>query len=789
MATVREWLGSMLHSTYEHARGGSAGGKPARGDETQPRPGDSPSLSPAQRAAVVRGAEAVQRFGGVVLADAVGLGKTRVAVAMARRIVSDTRRRVASAGPVLFAVPARLRDPWRRAIGAVGWQCGRDAELISHHRLSRRTYGGRPPVVVVDEAHRFRNPDAKRSRHLARLTARTPPILVTATPVCTRRRDLFVLLDYFLTDPVVESLVGMGLQAAFEAHEAGEFDIVEILQNVVIRRRRPDFGAGGRPKIRFEMLEYDASDDEAWMWKNLEPRLRKMNFAATGEFWPKGLLVNNLLRMWESGPRALQRSLEDLIHFHRRWLDAAAAGRGLERPEFTELFEGVDRRQCVFAFVYDQTGRPTPEGARKQRVHGDLRTLRSLAERVRSLANSGGAVQEVIAEAVDAHSDEKFLIFTAYRASAAALFEALSDRGVRAGLVTGDTSRATGLGAVSDGEVLDRFRSDGRDGRPAHRRLRVVVATDCLSEGVNLQRCSNLILADLPYSPVRLEQRIGRIARPGSAAGCVTVYLPRPKCWTDSLGLRGKISRRINAADDLGAAHTLLKQVKLGDGGSEPERKDEGSGPLAAMTLQRRLARRLSPPADREPPAFVRAESLRDDRQRQLWVRVRSKGVAKHRQWVCFRAGEPGAVVRLADQIPGLAKLADDRREVVGWEPEGRLWERARRWVERREARLTAARLAPPLVGKDAAAHRAWRLLCEAIDEDRLQPGDGRLQRWRRRLLQAHPPGIRCELNELLDEKPQPRRIVAFAEGLAEPPKHREVDVEIVGALFIGASA
>ncbi len=776
MATVRNWLAKAM-------------GKGHVGSE-QAHKGPEAEFSEQQREAVERGVEVVRRYGGVLLADAVGLGKTRVALQMARRLVSLSRRRRSAVEPALFVVPARLRRDWERAIAESGWNLERDARVITHHWLSRQKWDGRPSVVVVDEAHKFRNPSALRSQNLARITARTQSILVTATPVCTSRRDLFQLLSYFLSDEQVKLLVGMGLSAAFAADEAGEFDVVEILEEVVIRRKDPDFGAHGRPGVRFEILTYDASGEEAWLWRNLEPTLRSLELEATGKYWPSGLMINTLMRMWESGPGALSECLGELLHFHERWLEAARAGERVERPEFRVLFNGVSRQQQVFRFLYRDSGGSSSEILEPKRIESvrrDRMRLESLFEKVEKVRTEASGMVDAIVDEVWSKPEEPFLIFTAFRASAEVLFDALrrKNSSARVGLVTGDEARATGLGRSSADEVVERFMGAGLAEKREHEKLRILVATDCLSEGVNLQQCSRLILADLPYSPVRLEQRIGRIARPGSIGDSVTIYLPRPRSWADSLGMRRRLSDRLTLAQSMGAGHELAQVIS-----DEDERCDdeEGPGPLAAMTLEERLWSQIRG-RDDGPDFARRPSSGRQDSNAPegLWVRVKVEGTACRHLWVWVRDREKKAVVRLSEQLSGLAMLSDDPSEVEEWEPGGVCWEVTRAWMRRRQNLFEAARLAPPLVGQGSESLQIWRRLERAVDDEELNAERKQLETWRRKLLRAHPSGIRFEMSDLLKSAPSSVQMVRFVEGLPEPPVSKPVVVEAVAALFLAS--
>ena len=758
MATSRSWVATAMSMGREVAEGT----RESRG-----------GLSPNQARAVDRGALMVERMGGVLLADAVGLGKTRVAVAMARQVVRRARRRGALASVVLFAVPARLRENWRRAINASGWQVGRDARIVSHHWLSRHAPECRPALVVVDEAHRFRNPAARRSQHLASVTARAPSILVTATPVCTSRSDLRVLLSYFLTDGVVKSLVGMGLEAAFAADEAGEFDLVEILEEVVIRRREPDFGVGTRPDVVFEILSYEAGAEERWIWKYLEARLQRLTLTAAGPQWPRGLVINNLLRSWESGPEALWRRLDDLAHLNERWLQAHHHGRSLDGARFREVFTAVDRRQGVFSFA-SGAAMTVGTGDDVKAVRADLDVLDDLQRRVNALRGGRAALLQRVARYIE-EADSKVLVFATYRACAEEFFNYLAGQRQQVGLITGGGARATGLGRCADAEVLRRFLGDPRE-IADHQQLRVLVATDCLAEGVNLQRCRRMILADLPYSPLKLEQRVGRIARPGGGHRRVEVMLPRPECWTDSLGMRRRLSTRIDAARSLGVGPGLAAAILDVAG------EDHRSSPLAAMTEQDRLWLQLASDATDESPKMMRARGIDGD---ELWVRVRVEARGVRYFWLWVRPNR-AVVARLSDQLPGLVKLADTDRAAQAWAPQGRLWQQARRWMERYAHRLKAARLAPPLLGEGSAAVRLWRLLRRGLSDREL--GDapmspGQMDRWRRRLLRAHPPGISTELEALLQRDPSAEQVIRHVRKMPDEAPPQRIVVEAAAAL------
>jgi hypothetical protein len=142
-------------------------------------------LAPHQVDAASRLLRLLGECGGAVLADATGLGKTFVAIAVARVM-----------GPALVVVPAALRSMWRESLR----RAGVEARIESYEALSRggRRSGERRALLVLDEAHHARNPGAKRYAALADLAWGAKVLLLTATPVHNRGRDLRALLALFL---------------------------------------------------------------------------------------------------------------------------------------------------------------------------------------------------------------------------------------------------------------------------------------------------------------------------------------------------------------------------------------------------------------------------------------------------------------------------------------------------------------------------------------------------------------------------------------------------------------
>ena len=121
----------------------------------------------------------------------------------------------------------------------------------------------------------------------------------------------------------------------------------------------------------------------------------------------------------------------------------------------------------------------------------------------------------------------KVLVFTAFADTAMYLYEALvgwtkKDLGIEVAVVCGGGDTRTTFGGNAFDQILTNFspRSKQRNkiqNMPQEGEISLLIATDCISEGQNLQDCDYLVNYDIHWNPVRIIQRFGRIDRIGSA--------------------------------------------------------------------------------------------------------------------------------------------------------------------------------------------------------------------------------------------------------------------------------
>lgn len=661
-------------------------GSPATG--TRPRAGDrgdgsrTVELTAFQEEGARRVREILARRGGAILADAVGLGKTYIAVDI-------LEERIRWAHDAVVIVPASVRRSWRpllrrldRAVSGAGATPGRARDrrsrLVSHAQLSRgvgiRPADG-PRLIVVDEAHRFRNPTTRRYRGLARLVhgpeaGRRPVelLLVTATPVNNSVLDLYHLLRLFLRDDALSDVGVPSLLAAFRPDAgapavrfAGDVSrgdeapprydaarVRAVTRAVQVRRTR------GMVEARFGGIV--GSGDPVGFPRRAPPSFERYMDPRLGEaveciealelrvYETAGPLVRlGLLKRMDSSAAAFVASVARLQAALDAVADAAEGGR-LLRPDGRPHAGDADPLQLFLLDVVAEAAPPDVDlAALAASCRRDLLVLQGLAGRAPADAKS-----VALRRLLERLRGEKVVVFTEYRDTAEDLARRLAGR-FRVGRVDGS---GAWLGRRRAGRraVVDRFApaANGRPSPPDRERVDVLISTDVLSEGLNLQDARHVVSYDLPWNPVRLLQRVGRVDRLGSPHAVVYPHLFVPADGLDAvLGL----TRRLR---------TKLDGIAVAVGGSSTEEL------LAGLQAGRpgAVAAVLDRVAERE--AVDPWEQLRT-----LWLGIRGSGTwpQPNRPWIgvvevpaSHPASAAQAVVLAAGHGPRLVEVAASGR-------------------------------------------------------------------------------------------------------------------------------
>lgn len=231
--------------------------------------------------------------------------------------------------------------------------------------------------------------------------------------------------------------------------------------------------------------------------------------------------------------------------------------------DLPEWLKAVRNDRTQLQFLFEKTQSVTPQR------DGKLAALRAIVE-----AKSRKPTTDR-----DGKANRKVLVFTAFADTARYLHKHLdpwarTELNIHTGLVCGDGGNAASLGRTDYDDILTNFapiakrRADQAPRFPNQgEEIDLLIATDCISEGQNLQDCDLLVNYDIHWNPVRIIQRFGRIDRIGSRNDSVQLVNFWPVADLDHyLGLKLRVEARMALAD-LAATQTdnLLDPGQLED--------------------------------------------------------------------------------------------------------------------------------------------------------------------------------------------------------------------------------
>jgi superfamily II DNA or RNA helicase len=231
---------------------------------------------------------------------------------------------------------------------------------------------------------------------------------------------------------------------------------------------------------------------------------------------------------WESSDETTEAVDEEDIDPQQNFAQRAAEIYRLYQDQYPRRFKWI--RANLF--------RPELQ----QHLQQDATALIGILQLAGNWNPSSDAKLEALVELLQQqHPTDKVLIFTQFADTARYLARALEKQGIQqVGLATGQSADPTALAwrfsPISNEKPM-----------PASEQLRVLVATDVLSEGQNLQDCAIILNYDLPWAIIRLIQRAGRVDRIGQQAGEILCYSFLPAEGVERLiNLRGRLRDRLN---------------------------------------------------------------------------------------------------------------------------------------------------------------------------------------------------------------------------------------------------
>jgi SNF2 family DNA or RNA helicase len=442
-----------------------------------------------------------QMRGRALLADEVGLGKTIEAGIVMKELIQRGLVRT-----VLVLTPASLTEQWREELQTKfhesftvmetpqQWQAVREADagrwIVSLDRAkldshSEAVLGREYDLLIVDEAHKLKN-RATRAWQFVNKVRKRYVLMLTATPVQNDLMELYSLITILSPGQLgtVRAFRRHFIEHADARHPKNATSLRRLLNDVMIRNRRSKVDIRF-PKRQAAVYHLELSEPEWMLYNDVTDYIRR-RFKDRDSDKHLRLTLITLQKELSSSPQALASTLRKMVADRAHGDNVRA-----ELQRFLELAESI----------------PT---SRKLR-----------------------AVREILAR-----YPGKFLIFTEYRQTQEAILADLAAQGISAvafhggmdinqkeaaiaafrdGLPGDDTPAAGAAAATAD--TAPAVRARGRAAKTsrqlATRDVRVLVSTESGAEGRNLQFCHQLINYDLPWNPMRVEQRIGRLHRLG----------------------------------------------------------------------------------------------------------------------------------------------------------------------------------------------------------------------------------------------------------------------------------
>ena len=498
------------------------------------------------------------KTGGIILADEVGLGKTIEAGLVLKYMIDSGAKKI------MLTMPASLRKQWEVELNEKFNLSSDVVKIIDRAALNFNPIGLKdhylldksklcvvitsydfssklmkmfPSVkwdfLVIDEAHNMRNifHGTKRAKRLYDLTKGVPKILLTATPLQNRLTDLYGLATF------VDGRI-FGSEKAFVKQYETTKNYTLLKKNlspILYRTLRADV----QKYIKFAKREcrtftFELSRDEMCLYARVNEFLQRPHLYSLPDA-NRNLLTLVVRKLLASSSFALIETFETIRTRLQKLYEGTKATDASEDFDFflqyleDEIDEIEEEEDLDVVFE-------------KQQIEEELREVEAIIADAEKITEN--AKMKALREALDAAFTtqkeqglpEKVVIFTESKRTQKYIREELVSCGYDEDdivLFNGDNNdertkeiyrvyRIKNHGGVKYSTsvemkhaIVDYFEHNAK----------ILILTDAGSEGLNLQFCNSIINYDLPWNPMKIEQRIGRCHRYGQQNTVVALNL------------------------------------------------------------------------------------------------------------------------------------------------------------------------------------------------------------------------------------------------------------------------
>lgn len=503
--------------------------------------------TPHQIAAFIAALESFNN-GGIILADEVGLGKTIEAGLVLKYLINKGAKRI------LIAMPPPLRKQWqvelreKFQIEAVIPESKYAVERRDKYDWEYKMYKQKEPLIVItsystapwlinkfknvvwdcfvfDEAHRLRNyPRTKMPKALFNATRKIPKVMLTATPMQNYLRDLFALAQF------VDERIFLS-ESVFEERYVKTEDykgLREVMSPILHRTLRKDVAEYLEFTKRDCMaVDFELTKEEGALYHLATNYLRRPKLFAVNAS-NSGLVKMVIRKLLASSSFAVVETFEVL----RDRLLILKEDTKVEKADVSlkEFFSLIDDDSDDAEDYVEEDIEQINLAAYRAQIDDELQAIEQIIQMAEQIKTNSKAqaVIDALTLAFEVQREngypEKALIFTESKRTQKYLKEILTEAGFD-GILTFN-------GELNDPEIKKIYLA-WRGRFPKHmennpsvdlkhaivdhfeKEAKILIATDVASEGLNLQFCDTVINYDLPWNPMKIEQRIGRCHRFG----------------------------------------------------------------------------------------------------------------------------------------------------------------------------------------------------------------------------------------------------------------------------------
>jgi len=549
---------------------------------------------------------------GAILADEVGLGKTIEAGIVLSQLYAENKKQI------LIIVPSSLRQQWNSelkerffldsiVIDKIKYDTLKEKGLnnpfnqqsifiLSAEFFKRNTKDIKEikwDIVVIDEAHKFRNVYKKNNvlgKAIKEATKGAKKLLLTATPIQNSIAELYGLtsfIDPYLFGDIksfkanysaLSNLDEIDFNNTTEAYE----DLKERLKPIMIRTLREEAKASIKYTNRLSITQkFIPTESELEVYNKVTKYLQNNNLYGLPNAQRK--LITLIIR------KLLASSTFALTYTFKGIKERLIAKLENKKSSFSnnEFFSQIDDFQDVkeeWSIRYKENKLETKE--KKNEELEAIKTEITEIDRIINLAESikenakGNALIKALDQGFnklkDLGANNKALVFTESRRTQQYLYELLCNNGYKDNVVLFNGSNNSEDINKIYYEWLSKNKGKGKftgskniDKRTAltdyfKDKVKIMIATEAASEGLNMQFCSMIINYDLPWNPQRVEQRIGRLHRYGQKHDVVVVNFLNEKNKAEQRIL-DLLQKKFKLFDGVfGSSNTILGTVATG---------------------------------------------------------------------------------------------------------------------------------------------------------------------------------------------------------------------------------